>query len=241
MIYLSGVQIEKPSGVGFPFNLPLYRDGLELGFEKSVTVFAGENATGKSTLLESLAVACGFPRQGGTSANVIRKTYGTDYYGNEIEINADNLDLSNFMRLTWKTKTRKGYFLRAEYMTDTLAQHRAGKKYLSCSHGEGILEIVRDFFRDGIFILDEPETALSPTSQLALTAMIYENAKKYDAQYIIVTHSPIIMGVPDADFRWIADGKIQKMPYTDCPHFHITKSFLDNPRRILQEITEQQQ
>jgi predicted ATPase len=240
MVYLDTVQILTPLGEEadrFPFNLALYKDGLTLKFEKPVTIFAGENGSGKSTLLESLAVACEFPRQGGTVSNAIRKTYGTNYAGDEIEINADNLELSSHMKLSWKLKTRKGYFLRAEYMTETLAQHSMSKKYLSCSHGEGIIEIARDFFKEGIFILDEPETALSPTSQLALLGIIAENAKKYNSQYIVVTHSPILMGIPESDFRWIADGKFTKMNYTNSPHFQITKTFCDNPQRLIIELS----
>ena len=238
-VYLESVQVPKPVGdVGdcFPFTLPLYRNGLDLVFEKPVTVFAGENASGKSTLLESLAVACGFPRQGGTSANIIRKTYGSDYSGNEVEIEPDNLELAKYMRLTWRTRTRRGYFLRAEYMTDTLAQHSMSDKYLSCSHGEGILEIAGDFFKDGLFILDEPETALSPTSQLALLGLIDRNVKMFNAQYIIVTHSPILMGIPGSDFGWIENGAFSRMSYTECPHFQITKAFCNNPKRFIEQL-----
>jgi predicted ATPase len=240
MIYLDTLQIAPPPRAradGFPFNVPLFRNGLTLKFDRAVTVFAGENGSGKSTLLESLAVACEFPRLGGTVSNAIRKTYGADRAtGDEIVINADNLELATIMKLSWRLKTRKGYFLRAEYMTDTLAQHFHSARYLSVSHGEGIIEMVKDFFKDGLFILDEPETALSPTSQLALLALIRENTQKYGAQYIIVTHSPILMGIPESDFRWIDGGTISKMPYTDCPHFQITKAFLNDPQRLIREL-----
>jgi predicted ATPase len=239
VIYLDTLQINKPvegESQRFPFKLGIIKNGLTLKFENPVTIFAGENGSGKSTLLESLAVACGFPRQGGTTANTIRKTYGTNAIGEEIVIENDNLELSTHMKLSWHMKTKKGYFFRAEYMTDTLSKHFFSNKYLSCSHGEGIMEVARDFFRDGLFILDEPETALSPTSQLALLTLIHENAKKYNAQYIIVTHSPILMGIPDAAFMWITDGKFTLMDYTECPHFQITKTFCDNPQRLLKEL-----
>jgi predicted ATPase len=236
MIYLQSVRVEGGDKNVFPFSLDLYKNGMELDFQNDVTVFAGENGAGKSTLLENLAIACGYPRQGGVYGNTVRKTYGTNYYGEEIEIQPDNLELAQHMTLSWKTRARRGYFLRAEYMSDTIATHRGAKKYLSCSHGEGIIEIVRDFFRDGLFILDEPETALSPTSQIALLGIIAENVKKYDAQYIIVTHSPILIAIPQSTFMWIGGGKFTEMPYSHAPHFQIMRAFCENPERIIDEM-----
>jgi predicted ATPase len=236
-IFLKSLNIPKPAGeTRFPFSIPLFRNGLEVEFKNTVTIFAGENASGKSTLLENLAVACGYPRQGGLYGHTVRKTFGTNTVGDTIEITPDNLELANHMKLTWRTKSHQGYFLRAEYMSETLAQHKAGGRYLSRSHGEGILEIVSDMFRDGLFILDEPETALSPTGQLALLSLIAENVRRYDAQYIIVTHSPILMGIPASDFYWIDGGAFRKMDYTDAPHFQITKAFCDHPARLIDQM-----
>jgi len=239
-VLLKQIKIPKPNGEQqdrFPFTLPLYKDGLELNFDKPVTILAGENASGKSTLLESLSVNCGFPIQGGSNGNIGRKTYGTNAYGEEVEIEPDNLDLGKNLHLSWTQRYNgQGFFFRAEYMTETLAQFAKANHYLSCSHGEGLLEVIKDRFRNGLFILDEPETALSPVSQLALISLIYENAKRYFAQYIIVTHSPILMAIPESSFYWIEDGKFNRMHYSECPHFKITKAFCENPDRMIKQL-----
>ena len=240
-VLLKQIKIPKPNREHrkrFPYTLPLYKNGLELNFDKSITIFSGENASGKSTLLESLSASCGFPIQGGSYGHTVRKTFGTNIYGEVVEIEPDNLDLGSNMHLFWERKCGQGFFFRAEYMTETLAQFARGNHYLSCSHGEGLLEVIKDRFRDGLFILDEPETALSPISQFALLSLIYENTKKYDAQYIIVTHSPILMAIPDSNFYWIEDGKFNKIHYGECPHFKITKAFCENPERMMRHLLE---
>lgn len=108
-------------------------------------------------------------------------------------------------------------------------------KLLSCSHGEGIIELISGF-KDGLFILDEPESALSPTSLLALNALIYEKAQKHRCQFIIVTHNPILMAITDSDFYWIGNGKVAKMDYKDSPHFSISKMFFENPSRMIENL-----
>ena len=241
MVFLRQVSVAKPSKerVGnFPFNLALFENGLEINFDKAVTLFVGENASGKSTLLESLGVTCGFAHQGGKYGHVLRKTLGTNVFGESVEREFDNLDLSESMRLSWNRHPRSGYFLRAEYMSETLTQYISASAYLSCSHGEGILEIIKDTFRDGLFILDEPETALSPTSQLALLSIIHENAKRFNAQYIIVTHSPILMAIPGSAFFWIGNGILRPMAYRQSPHFAMTKAFCENPDKIIKQVCD---
>ena len=239
MVFLRQVNISKPQQEQqgrFPFSLALFRGGLEIEFSSAVTVFAGENASGKSTLLESLGVTCGFAHQGGQYGHVLRKTFGTNGFGEAIEREFDNLSLADNMRLVWNRRHHAGFFLRAEYMNEAIAQYIAADDYLSCSHGEGLLEVIKDRFKDGLFILDEPETALSPTSQLALLSLIHENAKRFNAQYIIVTHSPILMAIPESDFFWIGDGKLTKTDYRQSTHFVVTKAFCNNPDKLIAQV-----
>jgi len=124
-------------------------------------------------------------------------------------------------------------------MSETLSLHGPcrARKYMTCSHGEGILELVSQW-EDGLFILDEPESALSPTSLLALAGIIYHKAKTFKAQYIIVTHSPVLMAIPNSEFHWIDESGIQKMDYKDSPHFSISKAFFENPDRMIEQVTE---
>ena len=245
-MYIKELKVPQPSGAQtkkFPFNIGIFANGLDFKFKKAVTIFAGENASGKSTLLESLAVKCGFPRQGGfRGQNVIRKSYGMSanpYDGELHEVNYDNLELGEIMQVQWYTRPKFGYFFRSEYMSETMQMHGfLAKRLLSSSHGEGILEMISSNFKDGLFILDEPESALSPTSLLALVSLIHEKVKRFNTQYIIVTHSPIIMAIPDSDFFWIGGGEIKSMDYKESPHFQISKVFFSNPERLIAQAVQ---
>ena len=240
MPYIKEIIIDKPTeGAGrFPFNIGIFQNGFSLSLDKEVTVIAGENGSGKSTLLESLAAATNFPRQGGVRGqNMLRQSFGMNNMGEQIEINYDNLELSQSMKIRWGARTDRGYFFRSEYMSETMQGHLNARYLLTQSHGEGILELVRDW-RDGLFILDEPESALSPTSLLALAALIYEKAKTFNAQYIIVTHSPILMAIPQSEFHWIGHEKMERMDYKNSPHFSISKAFFDNPHRMINRVIE---
>ena len=242
MPYIQRVTIGKPceeKAKSFPFNIEVIKNGLEIKFDKAVTILAGENASGKSTLLESLAVAAGYPKQGGfRGQNMARKNWGLNHYGETIEVDHDNIELSEHLRIQYAQKPQRGYFFRSEYMSETLQLHLFGKRLMTQSHGEGILELIQTQFKDGLFILDEPESALSPTSLLALVSMIHENAKRYNAQYILVTHSPILMSIPGSDFLWIGEGAIKKMDYKSSPHFSISKMFFDSPERMVGMVLE---
>jgi len=241
MPYIKEIKIPKPTGgqVGkFPFNIGIFAKGFSFKFGKPVTVFAGENASGKSTFLEGLGVKCGFPKQGGVRGqNMLRKSWGMSSRGELVETDFDNLELGEAMSIIWSARPAKGYFFRSEYMSETMSLHLNGKDLLSCSHGEGIIELISKF-RDGLFVLDEPESALSPTSLLALAALVYRNARKYSARYIIVTHNPILMAIPGSDFYWISDEGIEKMSYKNSPHFSISKMFYDNSDRMLGQVID---
>lgn len=211
----------------------------ELSFSSNVTFFVGENGTGKSTLLEAIAVAYGFNAEGG-SKNFAFST------------NATHSELFEHITIAKRGYARDGFFLRAEslYNVATNIEQLDSEEYefvdppmviegyggISLhdqSHGESFLSIVQNrFFGNGLYILDEPEAALSPMKLLSLMAEINELVKK-NSQFIIATHSPILMTFPNAQILEFSKEGIKSVKYQDTEHFILTKSFLENPEKML--------
>lgn len=208
----------------------------ELSFDSAVTFFVGENGTGKSTLLEAIAVAYGFNAEGGS------KNFN-------FSTNTTHSELYEHITIAKKGFARDGFFLRAESLynvatnideMDKLPSFDApvisgygGVSLHQQSHGESFLSIVRNrFFGNGLYILDEPEAALSPMRLLTMMAEINELIKK-NSQFIIATHSPILMTFPNAQIFEFSQEGITNVNYQDTEHFHITKRFLENPEKIL--------
>lgn len=207
-------------------------NGLEyLEFKKPITFFVGENGSGKSTLLEAIAIAYGFNPEGGT------KNYSFSTYDS-------HSDLYNAMRLNkGYRKAGWGYFLRAEsfYNVATKEEEYAdishpSEKFHEKSHGESFLAIAQNQLRpNGLYIFDEPEAALSPQRQLTLLAEIYEFAKQ-NSQFIIVTHSPILLGIPDAEILTFDNGTVHTCEYEDTDSYQITKMFIENREQLLKRL-----
>ena len=200
----------------------------ELTFEKNITFFVGENGSGKSTLLEAIAVAFGFNAEGGT----------INYHFNTFD---DVSPLSNAVTLLRGYRRPKiGYFFRAETFfnvaTVGMTEYQ-GANYHSCSHGEGFLSYIQGFDRTGLYIMDEPEAALSPERQLTLLRHIYKSAQG-GSQFIIATHSPILLGCPDACILSFDDGSITECRYEDTLSYQITKQFLNRRDLMLKELLE---
>lgn len=203
--------------------------GLErLEFTKPITFFVGENGSGKSTLLEAIAVAYGFNPEGGT------KNYSFSTYDSHSE-------LCNAMRISkGYRKANWGYFLRAESFYNVATQEEEyadiahpSQKYHEKSHGESFLAIAQSQLRpNGVYIFDEPEAALSPQRQLTLLMEIHECAKK-GSQFIIVTHSPILLGIPDAEILTFDDGFIHTCEYQETDSYQVTEMFINNREQIL--------
>lgn len=220
-------------------NLPIIRylsREKYLSFDSEVTFFVGENGTGKSTLLEAIAVAYGFNAEGGSK----NFTFST---------NETHSELYRHIDLAKKDFAKDGFFLRAESLynvatnIDDMDSHPSfdapiiggygGVSLHNQSHGESFLAIVQNrFFGNGLYILDEPEAALSPMRLLTLMAEINELVKK-NSQFIIATHSPILMTFPNAQILEFSKDGIKQVPYQDTEHFQITKSFLENPEKML--------
>lgn len=199
-----------------------------LQLNKPITIFTGENGSGKSTLLEAVAVAYGFNPEGGT------KNYNFSTYDSHSELH-EAITLSKGYR-----RATGGYFLRAEsfYNVATKEEEYAkygsmSQKYHEKSHGESFLALAQDQLRgNGVYIFDEPEAALSPQRQLTLLLEIYKCAKN-GAQFIIATHSPILMGVPGAEILSFDGSYIQPCEYEETDSYQITKMFIEDRERIL--------
>ena len=209
--------------------------GIErLDFSNSITFFVGENGSGKSTLLEAVAVAHGFNPEGGTK-NYLFSTHDT------------HSELCNAIRIVKGYRKEKwGYFLRAEsfYNVATKEEEYADSKHPSAgyhekSHGESFLVLAQNNLRpNGLYLLDEPEAALSPQRQLTLLMEIHRCAKE-GAQFLIVTHSPILLGIPNADIFCFDNGSIHTCNYEDTESYLVTEMFINNRKGLLERLLEE--
>ncbi|WP_433751966.1 AAA family ATPase [Paenibacillus amylolyticus] len=215
----------------YPFDIPAIRSLERLELTNNVTFFVGENGSGKSTLLEGIAHQCGFNTAGGGRNN----TY---------ETHASESSLGNYLRLAWLPKITNGFFMRSESfyqfashvdeMPESLPYY-GGRSLHEQSHGESFLSLfVNRFSSKGIYLLDEPEAALSPARQLSLLRILHDLSGT--SQFIIATHSPILLGYPGAEILSFDDSHIQEVTYEDTDHYQITRSFLENRDRILNEL-----
>ena len=203
-------------------------------FDSPVTCFVGENGSGKSTLLEAMAVCAGFNPEGGT------RNYAFSTYDSHSE-------LYQHMRLVKSPrKPRWGYFLRAESFYNVATAEEDYSRLSGTplhlhekSHGESFLATAQNNFRpDGLYLLDEPEAALSPQRQLTLLREIHTCAQA-GAQFFMVTHSPILLGIPDAAILSFDDGPIHPVAYEDTDSFQITSLFLSDRKRMLHSLLEE--
>ena len=208
--------------------------GLDhLEFHKPITFFVGENGSGKSTLLEAIAVAYGFNPEGGT------KNYSFSTYDSHSEL-CDSIRLSKGIH-----KPGWGYFLRAESFYNVATAEEEYSRYGGTpqhfhekSHGESFLAMAQSNFRtNGVYLLDEPEAALSPQRQLTLLIEIVRCARA-ESQFIIVTHSPILLGIPDSEILSFDDGRIHACDYEDTDSFQVTEMFINNRKQILHQLLD---
>lgn len=219
----------QPDSQRYPFTIPAVRNMSVIAPHADVTFFVGENGAGKSTVLEAIAVAMGLPAEGGTR-NVSRKQQ-------EVSPLADNLKLIKSFR-----QPRSSYFLRAESLfnvftyLDSLPAGRQPKPSLHLrSHGEAFMDVMLDFGPGGFYLLDEPEAALSPTRQLAALSAIHQLVQQ-DCQFIIATHSPILLSYPHAKILAFDDEGISEVSFEDTEHYAVTRDFLNHYERRLAQL-----
>lgn len=238
MNYLSSIKIETKNSNDFPYNLPIFSNNQTIDFKNPITFIVGENGTGKSTFLEGIASAVGFNTMGGNANH---------NYGNK-----ENYSIEDILKLTWKMKTKKGFFFRAESFFDfsnyidkmidedmSLCFAYGGKKLNSQSHGESFLSLFSTKFKDGLFILDEPEAALSAERQLSLVSILNNLAINGNAQFIIATHSPILIATPNSTVYEIENNKFAEKNYEETKQFELYKNFLNNSKRYIDYLTRE--
>ena len=235
-LYLTGLKIkwDKIEHNSYLNRIEAIKSLDELTFNSPVTFFVGENGSGKSTLLESIAVTYGFNPEGGTL------NYSFSTYDSHSELNDAIRLVRSFNKAKW------GYFLRAESFYNVATAEEEYSKiqgvpqhYHEKSHGESFLSVLqKNFKQNGLYILDEPEAALSPQRQLT---MLLEMSRcvKDDSQFIIVTHSPILLGYPDATILSFDDGEIHPISYEDTQSYQITKMFINDRKQILRHLLDE--
>jgi predicted ATPase len=267
-VFLTRVKYEKgliSDASEFPFNIPLFEQLDTVAFDKRVTLFVGENGTGKSTLLEGIAAAIG-------SITV----------GVEDVLHDPSLDhakkVAPYLKLSWRVKTKKGFFLRAEDFLSfskkmkmlraemqrnleqveeeykdrsDFARNQARSPYLKSiaemdsrygvdldarSHGESFLKLFQSrLIPNGLYLLDEPETPLSPMKQLGFLSLIKEMTE-HNCQFIIATHSPILMAYPDAAIYSFDESPPAGVSYNELEHVNLTRDFLNSPERFIRHL-----
>jgi predicted ATPase len=264
MIHLQAISL-KPAArkqTNFPFNLPLIKNFAELSFTAPVTFFVGENGSGKSTLLEAMAAGANLAAIG-----------GDDIARDETLRHARSLGKQ--LKFTWRSKTHRGFFLRAEdffnfarRLQTTMRElekiaddfedeysgyalglakgsvlgqrqqliERYGRDLDANSHGESFLKLFQArFVPGGLYLMDEPEAPLSPQRQLALLAMLKEMVAR-EAQFIIATHSPLLMAFPNAQIFSFDQPPVRAVAYDDVEHVALTRAFLNNPHAFLRHL-----
>ena len=243
--YISAVKLAGEIGCGsYLTEIPAIRHLMrerQMELDRPVTFFVGENGTGKSTLLEAIAVAYGFNPEGGTK----NFRFSTEDSHSALWEN---------LTLVKRGYASDGFFLRAEsfYNVATnidqmdrgpslggrVIDSYGGVSLHHRSHGESFLALVQNRFGGhGVYLLDEPEAALSPTRQLTLLGQIDELVKR-ESQFIIATHSPILMAYPGAEIFQFSEEGIQPVDYRETEHYQVTRRFLEDPGRMLRYLLE---
>jgi predicted ATPase len=220
----------------YPFSVPTIRNLRALNLRSRVCFFTGENGTGKSTLLEGIAAHYGFGREGGTRS----------FMNDSTESNHSVDLLVRALRLSFDKRTGKGFFLRAESFFNVashidaigMTEAYGGRSLHTRSHGETFFTLLElKFQRDGLFLLDEPEAALSPQRQLSFLILIHDVLREFrDAQFIISTHSPVLLGFPEAQIISFDEGEIHEIEYEQTEPLRIVRRFVNYRAGFLKEL-----
>jgi predicted ATPase len=251
---------------GFPFEVPIVRSLETLEFTSEVTFLVGENGSGKSTLLEAIAIATGLPAVGSHNPEVDatlhavrpladrlrlswqRRTHRgffmrtEDFFGFSRRLNETRAeyeaDLRRVERETEGRSITARNMARVPYLKELHEmERRYGKDLSARSHGESYFTLFQSrFVPGGLYMLDEPEAPLSPVRQLSLISMMKEMVEQKQAQFIVATHSPILMAYPGATIYSFNDGAIRAVPYDEMEHVTLTRAFLNDPEQFLRHL-----
>ena len=232
----------------YPFSVPAIREMKEIELRSRICYFAGENGTGKSTVLEAIAAHYGFGPEGGNRS----------FRNDSTKSNQSIGPLLRALRLTFDKRTGAGFFLRAESFFNTVSHmdqldeepsggakistFYGGRSLHTRSHGETFLTLLEcKFRRNGLFLLDEPEAALSPQRQLAFLVLVYDVMRKSkDAQFIISSHSPVLLGYPEAQILSFDGERIHEVEYEQIGAFQVVRRFLNNRDGFLRELLREE-
>ena len=240
--FIRAVRLNSREGLGYAADIPVIRHLSRLEFSENVTFLVGENGSGKSTLLEGIAVAAGFNPEGGTL---------------NFSFSTNDTHSGLYRALTLERGIRRpkdGYFLRAEsfynaatYLENvddvpwlpSVFESYGGKSLHAQSHGESFMALcLNRFGGKGLYLLDEPEAALSPMRLLSLLAAIHELVDRR-SQFLISTHSPILMAYPGAEIYELSERGIASVSYRETEHYRFSRQFLENPEKILHYLLEE--
>lgn len=240
--YLIGLKVlpEAVAGTEYPFNLASIRS-LDLRITRAVTFLVGENGTGKSTTIEALAELCGFPASGG-GRNEFAATHGPE----------PEAALTTALRPAFRKRPRDGYFFRAEFQSHfaSLLDRRrrdpdfigdpygryGGRSLYTRSHGEAFLAVFQERVGEGLYLFDEPESALSPQRQLTLLAHMATLAASGRSQFVVATHSPILLTFPGAEILSFDGDAVHPVRLEDTTHYQITRGVLESPERYWKHL-----
>lgn len=226
----------------FPGNLPFVKD-LHLEFDSPVTFFVGENGSGKSTLIEAIADLAGLPISGG-SPNERGASHGPQ----------EECELAKALRAAYEIHPRDSYFFRAELHAHfaSLLDERSkdpdfgrdpyrrygGASLHQMSHGEAFLSVMQNRIFDGLFLFDEPESALSPQRQLTLLALMYDRVERGWTQFIVATHSPILLTYPGATIISFDETPLERISLEETKHYQITRGILNSPESYWRHLRD---
>lgn len=241
LLHLELLRDRIPDSDRFPYNLPAVRGLTTLPFHPRVTFLVGENGTGKSTLLEAVAVACGLNPEGGSRnfnfatrpshsplGDCVRLARAVATPGDSYFLRAES-----FYNVASEIERLDADDPRAAFRPPPVIDSYGGRSLHEQSHGESFFALFRNRFRDhGLYLMDEPEAALSPRRQLEFLGLLHDYARR-GGQFVIATHSPIIMAYPDARIYLLDGSGAREVAYTDTEHYLVTRGFLNSPRRAL--------
>ncbi|MGT2551521.1 AAA family ATPase [Acinetobacter geminorum] len=236
--YIRAIKLKAPKSLdwaSYPYVIPAVNDLENIEFHPDVTFFVGENGSGKSTILEALALALGFSEEGGTR-NVQLNTATTS-----------SVLYQSLRTIKSYKKPQDYYFLRAEsfynvatYMKEIDYLAGYGGDIHTRSHGEGFLKLLTMKLKgQGLYLLDEPEAALSPTMLMTMLSVL-DRLCRAQSQFIIATHSPILLAYPNAKIYQFSESGIEQVSYEETEHFRVTKDFLSNYQKRLAQILDEQ-
>jgi predicted ATPase len=216
----------------YPFCLPFLRDAFELDFDRPITIIVGENGAGKSTLLEGIAVLAGYNEAGGG------KGYRTVDHSDAREVMGG--ELSEALRASWLPKITNGWFFRAESFFSVaryLDSVGSASDFLSHSHGEGFMRFFEERCqKQGIFIFDEPEAALSPARQMEFLKLLRRMEESTISQVVMATHSPMLMAYPNARLLRLSKYGFESVTVEQTDHYKVMREFYDDPAGFVDAV-----